>query len=114
MKIYGPVPSWRLGNSLGIDLIEVPRGYSKICSFDCVYCQLGHKGVKTNKHKKIPINEKDFELLNKKIQETKPDYITFSGDGEPTLNLNLGYVAKKIKKMTEIPLAVLTNASFIC
>ena len=51
MKIYGPVPSWRLGNSLGVDLIEVPEGYDKVCSFNCVYCQLGHKVLKTNSPK---------------------------------------------------------------
>ena len=113
MKIYGPVPSWRLGNSLGVDLVEAPEGYSKICSFDCLYCQLGHNGFKTNKPKKIDINEDDFEALRQRIKETNPDYITFSGEGEPTLNLNLGYVARRIKQMTNIPLAVLTNASFL-
>ncbi len=57
MQIYGPVPSWRLGNSLGVDLVEVPDDYSKICSFDCLYCQLGQDGFKTNKPKKIGISE---------------------------------------------------------
>ena len=113
MKIYGPVPSWRLGNSLGVDLVEAPEGYGKICSFDCLYCQLGHNCFKTNKPKKTDISEDDFEALRKKIEETKPDYITFSGEGEPTLNLNLGYAAGRIKQMTDIPVAVLTNASFV-
>ncbi len=113
MQIYGPVPSWRLGNSLGVDLVEAPDDHSKICSFDCLYCQLGHDGFKTNKPEKMDISEGDFEALRKKIEETKPDYITFSGEGEPTLNLNLGYAARRIKQMTDIPLAVLTNASFV-
>ncbi len=113
MKIYGPVPSWRLGNSLGVDLVEAPQDYSKICSYDCLYCQLGHSGFKTDTPKLIEIGEDDFETLRKKIEETKPDYITFSGEGEPTLNLNLGYVARRIKQMTDIPLAVLTNASLV-
>lgn len=113
MKIYGPVPSWRLGNSLGVDLVEVPPNQNKICSFDCIYCQLGNDSHKTNKPKKIDINEEDFDILRKKIMETKPDYITFSGKGEPTLNLNLGYTAKRIKHITDIPLAVLTNASLV-
>ena len=113
MKIYGPVPSWRLGNSLGVDLVEAPKGYNKICSYDCVYCQLGHKGFKTNLLKPIPLKHKDFLILKKRIEETKPDYITFSGEGEPTLNLNFGYAAGYIKKLTSIPLAVLTNASFV-
>jgi len=113
MRIYGPVPSWRLGNSLGVDLVEAPKGYGKICSFDCLYCQLGHNGMQTHQAIQIPVLEADFELLRKKIIETKPDYITFSGQGEPTLNLNLGFVAKRIKQMTNIPISVLTNASLI-
>ena len=113
MKIYGPVPSWRLGNSLGVDLIEVPEGYDKVCSFNCVYCQLGHKVLKTNSPKKITITEEDFKRLRIKIRKTNPDYITFSGEGEPTLNLNLGYAAKRIREMTKVPIAVLTNAFFI-
>ncbi len=113
MKIYGPVPSWRLGNSLGVDLVEAPKGYNKICSYDCVYCQLGHTGFKTKVLKPVPIKHKDFLILKKRIEETKPDYITFSGEGEPTLNLNFGYAARCIKQLTNIPLAVLTNASFV-
>ncbi|MBN2421739.1 hypothetical protein JXB41_00810 [Candidatus Woesearchaeota archaeon] len=113
MKIYGPVPSWRLGNSLGADIVEAPKSYCKICSFDCVYCQLGDTGLKTNKPEQYPVSEKELQILKNRIKATKPDYITFSGQGEPTFNLNLGYVAKRIKKMTKIPVAVLTNASFI-
>lgn len=113
MKIYGPVPSWRLGNSLGVDLVEAPEGYDKVCSFDCVYCQLGHEVFRIDSPKKMDIKEEDFEELRKKIEQTNPDYITFSGEGEPTLNLNLGYVAKKIRAITNVPIAVLTNASFV-
>lgn len=113
MKIYGPILSWRLGKSLGVDLVNVPEGYGKICSLDCVYCYLGENGYKTNKLQKMPVNEKEFELLERRIEETKPDYITFSGRGEPILNLNLGYVAERIKQMTDIPIAVLTSASFV-
>ncbi len=111
MNIYGPVPSWRLGNSLGVDLVKPPSGYSKICSFNCVYCQLGDKCFKTDKPVKVDSTEKDFMNLKVKIDQTKPDILTFSGQGEPTINLNLGAVAARIKRMTKIPLAVLTNAS---
>ncbi|MBU1005727.1 MAG: radical SAM protein [Nanoarchaeota archaeon] len=113
MKTYGPVPSWRLGNSLGVDLVEAPEGYDKVCSFDCVYCQLGHRVFRMSSPKKMEISEAEFEELRKKIAQTSPDYITFSGEGEPTLNLNLGYAAKRIRAITNVPLAVLTNASFV-
>lgn len=113
MIIYGPVPSWRLGNSLGVDIVEALGKHDKICSFDCLYCQLGHDTLRTDQPRKIDISDIDFELLRKRIAETKPDYVTFSGRGEPTLNLNLGYAAKRIKQMTDIPVTVLTNASLI-
>ena len=98
MKIYGPVPSWRLGNSLGVDIVAPPPGY---------HCYIAEKP------KDFPVNEDDFQKLAKKIRETSPDYITFSGEGEPTLNLNLFRIAKKIKSITNIPLAILTNAAFV-
>ena len=113
MKIYGPVPSWRLGNSLGVDLVEPPKGFSKICSYNCLYCQLGHNAFRTTHPEYFDITEEEFDVLRTKIKQTKPDYITFSGQGEPTLNLTLGCVAEKIKQMTDIPLAILTNSSLI-
>ena len=113
MKIYGPVPSWRIGNSLGVDLVEPPKSYSKICSYDCLYCQLGHNAFRTIHPKHMDIAEHEFDVLKTKIKQTNPDYITFSGQGEPTLNLTLGRAAEKIKQMTDIPLAVLTNSSLI-
>lgn len=113
MKIYGPVSSWRLGNSLGVDLVKAPEGYNKICSYNCIYCQLGNKCRMTNHPEKIPIPNDEIDILKKRIVSTKPDYITFSGQGEPTLNLNLGSIAGKIKKLTDIPIAVLTNASVL-
>ena len=113
MIVYGPVPSWRLGNSLGVDLIEPPNNQNKLCSFDCLYCQLGKNTTKTITPRKLGISENDLEILRKRIAESGPDYITFSGKGEPTLNLDLGAIAKRIKKITNIPIAVLTNASLV-
>jgi wyosine [tRNA(Phe)-imidazoG37] synthetase (radical SAM superfamily) len=113
MKIYGPVPSWRLGNSLGVDVVEVSKDYNKICSYNCFYCQLGHKLKRIKKPIKIKILENEIDTIKKKVKETNPDYITFSGQGEPTINLNLKIIAKKIKEFTNIPLAILTNSSFI-
>ncbi len=112
MKIYGPVPSWRLGNSLGVDLVEAPSGYCKSCPYNCLYCHLGHKGYMMSEPASMELPSKDFDILEKKIIETKPDYVTFSGQGEPTLNLNLGYAAQRIKEMCNVPVAVLTNACF--
>ncbi len=107
------MPSWRLGNSLGVDLVEAPKNFDKICSFNCLYCQLGRKNYRLSKQKKFGFKEKELVKLKQKIIETKPDFITFSGEGEPTLNSNLGLIAKKIKKITTKPLAILTNGFLI-
>ncbi len=108
--IYGPVPSWRLGKSLGIDLISE----NKICSFDCVYCQLGELDAGECPRKVFnPTADilKEFDSLD--LSKLSIDYITFSGMGEPTLALNIGEVAAEIKKRTKIPIALLTNATLL-
>ena len=105
--IYGPVASWRLGRSLGVDLISG----DKYCSFDCLYCQVGNGNAKTLLRKVfIPTDEiiKEFESLPKDLEY---DYITFSGTGEPTLALNIGEVAQEIKKRSSKPIALLTNST---
>lgn len=107
--IYGPVPSWRLGRSLGIDLISG----EKRCSFDCSYCQLGNGNVQTFERKVfIKTGEiiKEFESLPKDLEY---DYITFSGSGEPTLASNIGEVAAEIKKRSKKPIALLTNSTML-
>ncbi len=108
--IYGPVPSWRLGSSLGVDLLSQEK---KICNFDCVYCQIGKTESYTAERKVfIPVKKVTDEL--KSVPLVNIDYITLSGRGEPTLALNLGGVIEEIKKMTSIPVAVITNSSLIC
>lgn len=107
--IYGPVSSWRLGRSLGIDPIS---GRVKICSFNCVYCQLGRTGRLSGKRKVFVPAEK----IIKEIESLPPlevDYITFSGAGEPTLAKNLGRMIKAVKKVRSEKIAVLTNSSLI-
>jgi wyosine [tRNA(Phe)-imidazoG37] synthetase (radical SAM superfamily) len=105
--IYGPVPSWRLGRSLGVDLISGEN----ICSFDCIYCQLG-RTVKHTKERGIFVRTEDIlEELDKLPKKVGMDYITLSGTGEPTLALNLGKVIRGIKKRFDVPVAVLTNSS---
>lgn len=80
--IYGPVASWRLGKSLGVDLICHPE---KICSFDCIYCQL-EKTRRITSHREIFVpTDKIKKELKQALKETKPDVITLSGMGEPTL-----------------------------
>ena len=105
--IYGPVPSRRLGFSLGVDLVPF-----KTCSYDCIYCQLGRTTNKTIERKEY-FPEKDIFLqLEKALSlHQRIDYITFSGSGEPTLNSRIGVLIKEIKKITKIPVAVLTNGS---
>ena len=107
--IYGPVPSWRLGSSLGIDPIS---GRKKVCSFDCVYCQLGRTGVRTAERKIFVPAEKILKEL-KDLPPLAVDYITFSGRGEPTLAANLGEMIDGVKKIRKEPVAVITNASLM-
>jgi wyosine [tRNA(Phe)-imidazoG37] synthetase (radical SAM superfamily) len=111
-RVFGPVPSRRLGKSLGVNNIPY-----KICTYSCIYCQVG-KAIK------MQINQQEFykpddlvdeakELLSN-IQDKKdyPDYITIVPDGEPTLDINLGVLIEKLKTLG-VPVAVITNASLI-
>ncbi len=107
--IYGPVSSWRLGRSLGIDLLSKR---AKACSFDCIYCQLGKAQSKTLTRRLYVPTKKLIEEL-KALPEISIDYITFSGRGEPTLAVNLGRALKAVKKLRREPIAVLTNASLL-
>ena len=107
--IYGPVPSWRLGRSLGIDLLST-RG--KTCSFDCVYCQLGRTVHFVIERKEfVPISRLVVELES--VRGVAADYATFSGVGEPTLARNLGQAIKIVKPVLGLPVAVLTNSSLM-
>ncbi len=106
--LFGPVPSRRLGMSLGVDL--VPK---KVCSLDCVYCEVGKTTKLTLERKEyIKSNLVIKELQNYFDSSPNPDYITFSGYGEPTLNEKIGEILDFIKKQKpEIPVAVLTNGT---
>ncbi|MBN1353199.1 MAG: radical SAM protein [Candidatus Omnitrophica bacterium] len=107
--IYGPVPSWRLGSSLGIDPISYGK---KTCSFDCVYCQLGKTDIFTDERKIFVPAAEIIEELNL-LPPLEIDYITFSGTGEPTLAENLGDMMKAVKKIRREKIAVLTNSSLM-
>jgi wyosine [tRNA(Phe)-imidazoG37] synthetase (radical SAM superfamily) len=108
--IYGPVPSWRLGPSLGVDPISCKE---KTCSFCCIYCQLGKTIHKTDK-RQIFVNEKIIKEELKRIKNRiKADIVTLSGTGEPTLAKNLGKIIDIIRKEISLPIAILTNSSLI-
>ena len=108
-SIYGPVPSWRLGKSLGIDLLSTE---AKTCSFDCIYCQLGrtvHPLVERKEFVSIARLAEELET----VKNMAADYVTFSGVGEPTLASNLGEAIALAKSVLELPVAVLTNSSLM-
>ncbi|MBN2179354.1 MAG: radical SAM protein [Deltaproteobacteria bacterium] len=104
---FGPVPSRRLGRSLGIDFVPF-----KTCSYDCIYCQLGRTTAKTMKRKEYcPVDAVVNEVKEKLKKVSPPDYITLSGSGEPTLHSRIGDIISGIKEISDVPVAVLTNGS---
>jgi wyosine [tRNA(Phe)-imidazoG37] synthetase (radical SAM superfamily) len=108
--IYGPVPSWRLGASLGIDLLSREE---KICSFDCVYCQLGRTDLLTTDRGLYVTTEEVLEEIAALPPDVGIDTLTFSGRGEPMLAANLGGAIEAVKLLRREPVAVLTNSSLI-
>jgi wyosine [tRNA(Phe)-imidazoG37] synthetase (radical SAM superfamily) len=106
---FGPVPSRRLGFSLGVDAL--PRKY---CTFDCVYCQIGKTTdkVATRQHFFDP-HRIVREIVDSVTASEHTDIITFSGSGEPTLNTDLGLMIKDVKRLLNLPVAVITNASLL-
>jgi wyosine [tRNA(Phe)-imidazoG37] synthetase (radical SAM superfamily) len=108
--IYGPVPSRRLGRSLGVDPLPL-----KTCNFSCVYCQLGRTKRYTSVRREFFPKEDIAEELEKRIGyigRKNIDYITFAGSGEPTLYRGLGWLIERAKD-SGIPVAVLTNGSLL-
>jgi wyosine [tRNA(Phe)-imidazoG37] synthetase (radical SAM superfamily) len=107
-SVYGPVHSWRVGSSLGVDLLLE----TSTCSFNCIYCQLGDIQLKTDERRiYVPTErvERDLRLSDWE----NADIITFSGSGEPTLALNLHEVIHMVKEYTGKPVMVLTNATLL-
>jgi wyosine [tRNA(Phe)-imidazoG37] synthetase (radical SAM superfamily) len=106
---YGPVPSRRLGRSYGVDIVPF-----KVCTLDCVYCQLGKTTEKTIERKDYGLIEPILAELRETLAEgLEADFITIAGSGEPTLNLRLGELIDGIKKITDTPVAVLTNGTLL-
>ena len=107
--IYGPVHSWRLGNSLGVDPLA---GQKKICNMNCSYCQLGNTAELSHERQEyVSIPELLAEI--KRIPSFFVDYITFSGRGEPTLAKNLGDMIRAVKSIRREKVAVITNSSLL-
>lgn len=108
--VFGPVPSRRLGKSLGINNIP-----AKVCSYSCVYCQLGRTIELSVRRRSFYDPEELVKEVREKLEtyQGKLDYITFVPDGEPTLDENLGVEVKLLREITDIPIAILTNASLI-
>ena len=108
--LFGPVPSRRLGISLGVDL--VPK---KVCTLNCVYCEVGKTtNLTLHRDEYISYSEVVEELTHYFKNNPDPDFITFSGSGEPTLNSRLGDVLQFIKtQKPNIPIAVLTNGTLM-
>ncbi len=108
--LYGPVPSRRLGRSLGIDLVP-----HKICTYNCIYCQIGKTTERTLTRKEyIPVRE-ILEEVKRFLEEeaSSVEHLSLSGSGEPTLHSKIESVIEGIKTITSIPVAVITNGSLL-
>lgn len=107
--LFGPVPSRRLGRSLGVDIVPF-----KTCSQNCIYCQLGVDAETTKERKPyVEIDAVIAELAGRIETGLGADYITLSGSGEPTLNSQIGELIRQIKKISTIPVAVITNGTLL-
>jgi wyosine [tRNA(Phe)-imidazoG37] synthetase (radical SAM superfamily) len=107
--VYGPVPSRRLGISLGVDVVPF-----KHCSYDCIYCQLGRTTQHTTQRRSfVPVGVVMNEIEEAVRSNDDIDYMTFSGSGEPTLNSDIGTMITATEDLTDIPVAVITNGSLL-
>lgn len=108
-RVFGPVLSKRLGNSLGIDVIP-----HKTCSYNCIYCQLGsEENTITDLKNYYSVDEIIYELKEALLNNKNIDYITFTGSGEPTLYKDLKKLIYEIKQITDIPVCIITNGSLL-
>jgi wyosine [tRNA(Phe)-imidazoG37] synthetase (radical SAM superfamily) len=109
--VFGPVPSRRLGQSLGIDTIPL-----KTCNWNCVYCQLGRTRPLTNRRKEYYPPEDILAEVRAALRAHKPgeiDWVTFVGSGEPTLHASTGWLIRQVKDLSKLPVAVITNGSLL-
>jgi wyosine [tRNA(Phe)-imidazoG37] synthetase (radical SAM superfamily) len=109
--VFGPVPSRRLGQSLGIDTIPL-----KTCNWNCVYCQLGRSQPLINRRENYSPPSEIVTEVRQALEAHKPgeiDWVTFVGSGEPTLHTSIDWLIKQVKTLTDIPVAVITNGSLL-
>ena len=109
--IFGPVPSRRLGQSLGIDTIPL-----KTCNWNCVYCQLGRTQPIVNQRREYYPSDEILAEVQEALKAHRPgeiDWVTFVGSGEPLLHDRIGYLIRQVKSMTDLPVAVITNGSLL-
>jgi len=109
--VFGPVPSRRLGQSLGIDPVPL-----KTCNWNCVYCQLGRSKPMVNERKDYFPSEDILAEVDKALATHKPgeiDWVTFVGSGETTLHASIGRLIRQVKELTQLPVAVITNGSLL-
>jgi wyosine [tRNA(Phe)-imidazoG37] synthetase (radical SAM superfamily) len=109
--VLGPVPSRRLGQSLGIDTIPL-----KTCNWNCVYCQLGRTMPVTNERREYYPRAEILTEVKEALTSHRPgeiDWITFVGSGEPTLHSGIGWLIRQVKALTDLPVAVITNGSLL-
>ncbi|MBZ0121642.1 MAG: radical SAM protein, partial [Sandaracinaceae bacterium] len=109
--VFGPVPSRRLGRSLGIDVVPL-----KVCNWNCVYCQLGRTSpLVTERAEHVPTGDvlAEMQEILPRACDALVDWVTFSGSGEPTLHRDLGLLIREAKELTPLPVAVLTNGSLL-
>lgn len=103
--VFGPVPSRRLGISLGVDLV-VPKS----CNMNCVFCECGATSKLINIRERFKNPEEIKDEIKRVLKEVKPDYITFSGSGEPTLSVDIGEIINWIKANSDVKVCVITNS----
>lgn len=109
--VYGPIPSRRLGQSLGVDPIPL-----KTCNWNCVYCQLGRTSLLVNERRAWAPAAAIVAEVRLAVESHPPgtiDHVSFVGSGEPTLHSDLGRMVREVKAFTPIPVAVITNGSLI-
>jgi wyosine [tRNA(Phe)-imidazoG37] synthetase (radical SAM superfamily) len=109
--VFGPVPSRRLGQSLGIDTIPL-----KTCNWNCVYCQLGRTIPLTNIRQEYFPREEILAEVAPALAAHAPgaiDWVTFVGSGEPTLHQGIGWLIRQVKTSTDLPVAVITNGALL-
>lgn len=109
--VFGPVPSRRLGRSLGIDPIPF-----KTCNWNCVYCQLGRTTPLAHERRDYVPPDEVVDQVRRALEEHGPDgvdWVTFGGSGEPTLHASLGRMVRELKALTSLPVAVLTNGALL-